>query len=802
MLPDISSRLKPITFTDIDSLITKAKIIEDSLKENPDLSVNYVDFAKSEKKVHATESDTRLENALKALEEATRKLNAKNVKERTENGRPFCNFCNRVGHSEQNCYRRANDRISGRRVNEAYRNNHYIRHGNPNRPQGRINNYRTQTAPRNNTAANVNVSEPEENYALCVQNKPAKLIKVDCYVNGLKVRGVIDCGCEITLISRDLFNLFKKPLKTNDKYNTSAANDSEIIFDGLVDIKLELRHSTQGSQKCLLEAIVCPEMKKHHCLIGLDYIEKMGLIIDAANKKLSFAKPSSKKINIYAGCIYNKKALTIEPHASKIIEFDLSNKKAFLSEINSDDVDSVIRETNVIDKSLHVGSCLKEMSVLFSDTKDDNGQNEKCINRFVSVSNMSNKRIILPPGMQIASYKFGESYSLLSESKSDTFALLKKFKYDNDLQITEKQQLEKLLKNYETVFSFDGKLGKCSKFIFDIDVGNAEPIFQHPYPVTPKQRKEQLEQINAMLDDNIIEPALSPWASPVVFVPKPDGSIRFCVNYKKINLVTQAIRWPIPRSDMCLTSLAGSKFFATLDLCKGYWQIKINPKHRPITAFTTVHGQFQFKYLPFGLCNAPSFFCKIMQEVFNDVLYKGILVYLDDIICYAESFDKLMQLLEDVFQRLTNHNLMLKPSKCVIAANEVVFLGYKISDRGLEPDSNKVKAIAELPAPKKLKDVRAILGLFGFYRKFIPNFAKIASPITHLLRKNVNFKWDEKQQKTFKELKTIMTSESILAHYDQDLENEIHCDASGIGAIYLQKQKDLSLKVVSYAVDY
>lgn len=337
MLPEISSRLKPITFLDVDSLISKAKIVEDSLKENPDLSINIVDINKNEKIV-SYERDARFENALKTLEQVTKNLHSKPIKERTENGRPFCNFCNRVGHSEQSCFaRRANERNRNARANVPYRYNNF-RQGNRNFNRYNNNNSSQGNATRNlnvqrNTAASVNVNEEANSYALCVRNRPAKLIAVDCYVDGLKIRGVIDCGCEITMISRQLFNLLKNPIKINDKYNTSAANDSDIKIDGLVEIELELRHSTQGPQNCKMEVIICPEMKKHHCLIGLDYIEEMGLIIDGAKKKITFETPKKEKYDAISGCIYNKKAVILEPNIEKKVEIDFSNMKNIISNI-------------------------------------------------------------------------------------------------------------------------------------------------------------------------------------------------------------------------------------------------------------------------------------------------------------------------------------------------------------------------------------------------------------------------------------------------------------------------------------
>ena len=223
-----------------------------------------------------------------------------------------------------------------------------------------------------------------------------------------------------------------------------------------------------------------------------------------------------------------------------------------------------------------------------------------------------------------------------------------------------------------------------------------------------------------------------PWSSPVVLVTKKDGGTRFCVDYRRLNDATVKDAYPLPRIDDTLDMLAGKQWFSTLDLASGYWQVSLSREARVKTAFVTHSGLFQFKVMPFGLCNAPATFERLMDRVLQGLRWSRCLVYLDDIISFGSTFSDALDNLTLIFERLRYYGLQLKSTKCHLFQTLVPFLGHIVGRRGLECDPVKIEDIKSWPVPDCLKSVRQFLGFVGYYRRFIPNFADIATPMVAL----------------------------------------------------------------------
>ena len=223
------------------------------------------------------------------------------------------------------------------------------------------------------------------------------------------------------------------------------------------------------------------------------------------------------------------------------------------------------------------------------------------------------------------------------------------------------------LKNYTDVFSSPkGKLGVTHKAEHTIDTGDTIPIKQRAWRLPFARREVAEKEVERMLEQGVIEPSTSPWASPIVLVTKKDGSVRFCVDYRKINSCTRKDAYPLPRVSECLDTLAGAKWFSTLDLTSGYWQVPMAEQDKHKTAFTVGGGLYQFKVLPFGLCNAPATFERLMEMVLNGLQWKQCLVYLDDFIVFGSFFDTALENLSIVFDCLRTAGLTLKPKKCFL----------------------------------------------------------------------------------------------------------------------------------------
>jgi len=334
-------------------------------------------------------------------------------------------------------------------------------------------------------------------------------------------------------------------------------------------------------------------------------------------------------------------------------------------------------------------------------------------------------------------------------------------------------------------------------------IGNTKPIALAPYRTSPANRQVIREHIKDMLEKGVIQDSRSPWAAPVVLAPKKDGKMRFCIDYRRLNEVTKREMYALPRIDDTLDALGGAKYFTCLDLTWGYWQIPMRPEDREKTAFVTHEGQYEWLNMPFGLTNAPATFQRMMNNAFAGLTWQCCLVYLDDIIVYSRNFDDHLRDLALVFRRVDEHGLRMKPSKCHIACNKVQYLGHVLSEDGLRADPAKVKAVNNWPVPKNVTEVQSFLGLCGYYRKLIRNFAKLEKPLRDITRKNHVFHVGPLELQSFMNLKKALSEDPVLKLPDFSgvYPFEVHTDAcnTGVGAVLVQHDADGNERVVAYA---
>eukprot|EP00253_Pinus_taeda_P005349 PITA_05349 len=320
-------------------------------------------------------------------------------------------------------------------------------------------------------------------------------------------------------------------------------------------------------------------------------------------------------------------------------------------------------------------------------------------------------------------------------------------------------------------------------------VPGAAPVSRAPYRMSIPELTELKMQLQELLEKNYIRPSVSPWGAPVLFVKKKDDTLRMCIDYRQLNKLTIKNKYPLPRIDELFDQVKGATVFSKIDLRSGYHQIRIKDEDIAKTAFRTRYGHYEFVVFPFGLTNAPATFMCLMNGIFHPYLDQFVLIFIDDILIYSRNIEEHCEHLRIVLQTLRKHQLYAKFSKCDFFMEEIQYLGHVISKEGIAVDPEKIKAIMDWPIPKDVTDVRSFMGLAGYYRRFMAGFSKVAFPITSLQKKGKLFHWTPDCQKSFEQLKHLLTTAPVLSIVDPNKDYVVCTDASkeGLGGVLMQE---------------
>ncbi|GBM17553.1 Retrovirus-related Pol polyprotein from transposon 297 [Araneus ventricosus] len=577
---------------------------------------------------------------------------------------------------------------------------------------------------------------------------------------------LVDTGSNVTLLRTDLAQKLKEQfIYTAPNISLKTATGEKTEIRGKLDASLECG-SRKFHHRIYVADITDP------CILGLDFLQKFNFTVDLEKNEI---RTGGEEIPLFSASVQHSKSFSVLAKKRTIIPARSECLIQRFPEVPGQfryavtDFPSQASQKGVLVAATLVDLEMEAIPVI--------------------ILNLNNKPKILDKGDVIATCE--PVVDIIARPQEFSGAQYLPSTFENFQILNEEQRtaVRKLLNEFQNLFSTcDADVGRCNMTQHRINTGDHPPIKQYPRRL-PLARKEEADHlVKEMVDNGIIEESLGPWASPIVLVKKKDGSTRFCVDYRKLNEITKKDCYPLPRIDDTLDALNGSQWFTTLDLKSGYWQIEIRPEDREKTAFTTGQGFWQFKVMPFGLCNAPATFEILMETVLRGLSSEACLVYLDDIIVVGRTFEEHLNNLRKVFQRLQKANLKLNLKKCRFFQKEVTYLGHVISAEGVKTDPEKIKAVVDWPRPETVHDLRSFLGLCTYYQRFVKNFSAIARPLHKLTEAKSNFNWTEECEKSFNSLKQALTSSPILTYPRTDKDFILDTDASneGIGAVLSQ----------------
>jgi hypothetical protein len=419
-----------------------------------------------------------------------------------------------------------------------------------------------------------------------------------------------------------------------------------------------------------------------------------------------------------------------------------------------------------------------------------------------SIVNTLEKEITVePPYVELEEISESEETTLIfSSSKvktNDRNSNLRNELRTNHLSNEERLSLIKICEEFNDIFYLPGDaLTFTTATEHTIPTPTIDPtrgINTKSYRIPEIHREEVQRQTEQMLRDGIIAPSSSPWNSPIIVIPKKTDASgkkkwRIVVDFRKLNDVTIGDSFPIPVISEILDALGKSKYFSTIDCANGFHQVPVKLEDQPKTAFSTREGHFQYTRMPFGLKGAPATFQRLMTTILSGIQGIKCLVYLDDVVVFGEDLKTHNDRLREGFDRMRKYNMKLQPDKCEFLRKEVSYLGHVIGQDGVRPDERRIEAVKDYPQPKTTRELKGFLGLAGYYRRFIPNFSKIAKPLTELLKKDAPYVWSDKTDEAFTSLKTALTTEPLLQYPDFSKPFILTTDASkdAIGAVLSQ----------------
>lgn len=601
----------------------------------------------------------------------------------------------------------------------------------------------------------------------------------------------MDSGAAITLISRKVVSSLGYQHKDFQYWKDTVTGIDGNVLPTMGSIVLK---TTIASNTFYIRYIIVNEMSQS-IVIGNDCLSSVGIILDYLHNSISINGRSIKfSINGVDGTkvlLANK--IEIPPRSEVITRGTLGDgtSKGY----------GILSASPLFQKKYDV---FVANSIVDSDYKYIP----------IRLCNPSNRTITLWKNTCVATIECLDSVNAVDVFPFTNTAFSKSKSWNRDdfysklninkeaLNESQYNLLRELLWKHRNLFAVDkddlGRIRNTQHKIILQD--NVKPISRSPYRTSPMEKEAIKKEVDRLLASNRIQPSNSSWSAPVIMVKKKDGSLRMCVDYRKLNSVTVRDVYPLPNIDDILESLNGSIFFSGLDELSGYWQVEMDVNSKDKTAFITPAGLFEWNVMPFGLTNAPATFQRAMDLILAGLKWNICHVYLDDIIIFSSTFEDHLERLKMVFTALERSGVKLSLSKCHFCNTELSVLGHVVSKYGISMDPNKVRAITQYPTPTDVTSLRRFLGLTNYYRRYIKDYSLIAAPLLELLKQNTPFSWSIYAQRSFERLKNCLATAPILGYPNFRLPFQLTCDASDIGiSAILSQNIDNREVVISYA---
>lgn len=576
---------------------------------------------------------------------------------------------------------------------------------------------------------------------------------------GKHLKFLIDTGSTISLISSKIYEQFQQ-FKINKTIKVKTATGTTII-DRVIRKKLPGIFQSENLQTWY----TLDFDPNYDGLIGMDLLRSIGATIDVPKRKLI---TNNTTIDLE---VSNPYRTSIPPGESKVVRIPVSTE-----------------EGTAVLQGQEVAEEVYFQSALITCHKNE---------AYTVVSNQSNSPKVIDFKTPLQTRVYKEKIKPVPSMVQRQVQFETTEEFVNNLQIKHpnleaEAALKALLMQYDDIFYKEGeKLTFTHRIKHALNMKDEKPIYVRQYRQPPRTKKLLKQQIAELLKQDIIRPSISPWASPAHIVETTKNSrhkVRMVIDYRRLNENMIEDKYPLPNISDILDKMGRSQYFSSIDLASGYHQVEMDPKDVEKTAFVTEQGHYEFHRMPFGLKNAPATFQRLMDDILKGLLEDVCLVYLDDIVIYSTSLEEHIQKLKMVFERLRAANFKVKLEKSEFMKNSIRYLGHVLTSEGVKPDPEKVSAVINYPTPKTRKEIKGFLGLLGYYRKFIKDFARVTKPLTKCLKKNAKIELTKEYLDTVERCKTLLTNEPVLKFPDFERPFILTTDASNIavGAVLSQ----------------